>query len=606
MADEARLHQLLDIIEQARKEGDTETERRVTARYQLETSPSSSGGRITRGGSSKSETEVANNRRLQATLQQMRGMEGVARLPVRVAGQATATSLGGAANLVERAGGDSTPESGHALRRWMDKGLSTPESDEAARAFGQLAMETPGLGQGLRATGAALNTAGEAIRKVPGGDMAIPVAGMLARAPSGIADLAALGKNTFSPEQRAIRTSRNIAKDAAGENLPSIEAAMEKAPGNLNAGQAAAGINQDPWQALVEYARRNDKSSEFRMMDDMQEAMREGRLAGSTPNLSRAKSKRSEVTAPLYQAAEETEVVVGKELQGLLDRMPKGIMAMAAEDARVAGRPFMPTDPKNPRLKPRMTGEDLHFIKLALDRAGRASSSPDPALSSLGQQALALREPYLNFVESRIPAYAQARLQYAELSKPVNQSEVMSELSKTLRNSAGGERVGPFASAVEKTPGTVLSRATGQSRFKDGELDKVLNPGQLSAVNQVLDELRRDTKLGVQARAGEGGLQRVLRKNQSVMARAPQWMSSKTVIYNKVAQMADVATAERVVNKLVDGMKTGKSATQLLASMTDLERRIMVKLAEGQSRTDKIVGATTIPAAIAASTPREE
>jgi hypothetical protein len=60
-------------------------------------------------------------------------------------------------------------------------------------------------------------------------------------------------------------------------------------------------------------------------------------------------------------------------------------------------------------------------------------------------------------------------------------------------------RAGSFATAVREAPGTVKRATTGQARARD--LSDILTPAQVKAVNSVRDDLAREAKYKVQARA---------------------------------------------------------------------------------------------------------
>lgn len=54
-----------------------------------------------------------------------------------------------------------------------------------------------------------------------------------------------------------------IARNVAGENISALRAALQAAPGDINAAQAAYGIHNQGWQALGELAARTDRNSLF-------------------------------------------------------------------------------------------------------------------------------------------------------------------------------------------------------------------------------------------------------------------------------------------------------------------------------------------------------
>jgi len=80
---------------------------------------------------------------------------------------------------------------------------------------------------------------------------------------------------------------------------------------------------------------------------------------------------------------------------------------------------------------------------------------------------------------------------YADYSKKLNRMEVGDYLSKSLNTPLGKENAGEFASAVENAAGTI-KKSTGIPRFE--KLSDVLTPKEVSSVNNVLADLKRDSK----------------------------------------------------------------------------------------------------------------
>jgi len=80
---------------------------------------------------------------------------------------------------------------------------------------------------------------------------------------------------------------------------------------------------------------------------------------------------------------------------------------------------------------------------------------------------------------------------YADYSKKLNRMEVGDYLSKSLNTPLGKETAGEFAAAVENAAGTI-KKSTGIPRFE--KLSDVLSPKEVASVNNVLADLKRDSK----------------------------------------------------------------------------------------------------------------
>jgi len=80
---------------------------------------------------------------------------------------------------------------------------------------------------------------------------------------------------------------------------------------------------------------------------------------------------------------------------------------------------------------------------------------------------------------------------YADYSKKLNRMEVGDYLSKSLNTPLGKETAGEFAAAVENAAGTI-KKSTGIPRFE--KLSDVLTSKEVASVNNVLADLKRDSK----------------------------------------------------------------------------------------------------------------
>jgi hypothetical protein len=70
-----------------------------------------------------------------------------------------------------------------------------------------------------------------------------------------------------------------IAREVAGDQINQIRAVNKLAPLDINAAQAAYGINNDVYQAFLDFASGKDKSSYFRVLKDTQKTDQLNRLA---------------------------------------------------------------------------------------------------------------------------------------------------------------------------------------------------------------------------------------------------------------------------------------------------------------------------------------
>jgi hypothetical protein len=137
---------------------------------------------------------------------------------------------------------------------------------------------------------------------------------------------------------------------------------------------------------------------------------------------------------------------------------------------------------------------NLQRIKESLDAGiAAAQKATDagrrPELTA--EELISTRDAYVKWLGERVPEWKAARLQYKEMSEPVNQMNVGQYLRERLTSpldESARQRAGMFAQALREAPRS-LKRATGTSRFK--KLTEVLTPEQNRLVESVRDELAR-------------------------------------------------------------------------------------------------------------------
>ena len=245
------------------------------------------------------------------------------------------------------------------------------------------------------------------------------------------------------------------------------------------------------------------------------------RVAGRySPNIEVADQARSAAREALYAAGtrgKEAEFIeslmVRLENQGMLAMdsinplVSRPSMVKAINYARKlaqeppSGKPY--SFPKS--LKDDFTVQNLHDIKLGLDNEIRKGSMKDPitGASALDNATLAgmakTRDAFIRWIESKVPAYGQARVEYSKAMVPVNQMRIGQELKDRLTTEVtGNENPRAFLRAIEEGKATV-KRATGQSRQ---ELGQGLNPRQMETVDEVGRILERQVQsLSPQRRA---------------------------------------------------------------------------------------------------------
>jgi hypothetical protein len=147
----------------------------------------------------------------------------------------------------------------------------------------------------------------------------------------------------------------------------------------------------------------------------------------------------------------------------------------------------------------------LHQTKLAMDDAISALKDGTASQANKAAGIEAARDRLVSFMEKMSPDYRDARLTYAEMSKPLNQMDVASEVLKRGASSTTdlGRNVrlmpNSLTKLVQDDGESLVKQATGRKGL--GGLDKVMTPEQKNMLEAIVSEVDRT---GAVARAGSG------------------------------------------------------------------------------------------------------
>lgn len=421
--------------------------------------------------------------------------------------------------------------------------------------------------------------------------------------------------NAFDPKSTAYLTA---VEGRGPVVLNALRQPSEIVPGSLpTAAQAASPAGSTRFAAMGEQAAKTAPTPFFERGETQKAAQLAAvRKVGGTPaELEAAEAARKSTAAQLYGIADKTMVAADDTFTALLDRpsMEK-VIARAADLAAEKGQPFQigknrpqQTVPSSivdesgvplgqtviPGETAKYSGSSLHAMKMAFDdliknpeRFGIGSAEAAAIKRTRGQ--------FLNWVESKAPAYATARETFAAQSKPINQMQVGQFLEGKLEPVLGEEaarlRSAGFASALKEAPSTI-KRATGDARFQD--LSDVLTPEQIKIIDDVRADLARAQLTERQAAAarGTGPNANLLGTETLGAARAPNMLNRTAALANDLmrrlqgkldqklaiqlaAEMLDPAAAAKALEKALARQargeklanpfkKTGKAATEI-------------------------------------------
>jgi len=473
-------------------------------------------------------------------------------------------------------------------------------------AAGDLSLLLSGAGSALRvggtaATAAGATKAGQAAQTVGGavskaGDIVNPMTPIARGTEFALTQGARATGNIVDALQgeRAARQAANILRESAAgrgatnqNQLAAVRSALQTAPANLTAAQAAAGVYAPEFQALgAAIAER--QPSFYGGVNKAQEAARSAQLAAITPDISAAETARKAATSPLYRTAEQAVVTLDQPFMDLFERMPKGTMEKAAEIARMEGRPFQigqyvpahsaPTGLVNaagqpimqqvPAQFPKITGESLHYIKRALSDISNASPTTG-ITQDIQRAARGVLTDFLPAVEAKIPTYGQARQTYSQMSEPINQARVLEEMQSVLQKPGGGERAQPFMNVLGRGEEAMLKRSTGTPRYD--QISDVLTQPQMGVVRDVEAQLNRQAAMAQQVQTGAQAANLIVKANTSNF-RMPSFMNVKAHVANETLRLLQDRLNAKSLVALEEAFKSAKSMEELLNKVPAAQR----------------------------------
>jgi hypothetical protein len=217
-----------------------------------------------------------------------------------------------------------------------------------------------------------------------------------------------------------------IAREVAGDQINQIRAANNLAPIDITAAQAAAGVDNDVYQAFLDFAAGKDKSSYFRVLKDTQKADQLNRLAqlAGGPNITenltsvkQAKNALNQLMTPIREAelsAANIAGTTGRQLQSEADRLAAAATGKVQDVRRFTAAQGRAITPDSSVL-----ASDYQLSKLA----GKAD-----------EVAAQAAEGSIRFGEAARFKQAAADSLAAYGLKPLTSDSILSKLGGILRN----------------------------------------------------------------------------------------------------------------------------------------------------------------------------
>lgn len=382
--------------------------------------------------------------------------------------------------------------------------------------------------------------------------------------------------------------------EAAGDRAPEVVNALRDparniVPGALpTAGEAAVPAGSAEFAALQKSASRA-APSDYLARSDAQKAAQVNQLrtvGGTKADLARAEGVRDANALINYAAANTAGV--DQAMAAAMEPQIASLMARPAmQDAKAVAIRLAADNEIN--LTNFGSVEGLDWLKKGLDRQIATAAKQNTAIGASDLRSLMqTKSDLLATIEQIAPAYNTARATFAKESVPVNQMQVGQFLENKLVPALGEEgklRATSFAGAVNDAPGTLKRALTGSPRFQ--ELTQVLNPGQMKAVQSVVDDLQRGARFeDMAARGAQAGPNAMDVATQSI-----EKAGGGGKIPNPLSRVVTVANA--ILGRL-EGKINKKLAMEIAQEMLDptttanaLEGA-MLKKAASQASTNRL------------------
>lgn len=393
----------------------------------------------------------------------------------------------------------------------------------------------------------------------------------------------------FATGRTAEVAAGKIARNAAGQNLPAVLAATKNAPAGITAGQAAYGVDADTFQALAAYAEKKDPTSYYRALRDLQGADQVNELAriagGATQTAARGvregtKNALTQVTMPMKEAELlaanaaaikplDTQTItatlqsrlndpkvgvsdinrrvlntVGKKLDEWVERGGGVIDAQALYEIR--------KNAVNETVEKLMRGSDpAAQSKRAAGLLAEVRPLIDDAIEAAGGTGW---RDYLKTFEAGMHGIEQSKLGAKALELYRQSPDAFLKLVR-----------GNDPKAVEKV-------------FGPGSYDIVKEMGaKMAPLEKVAGELERDIAIKKQATAGTQAFADLLDKDV-LRIRFPNLLSRTASIANKTLDVLEGKINEKTMKVLSEGMKSGKSAYELLNTLPTSDRSKILQI----------------------------
>jgi hypothetical protein len=443
----------------------------------------------------------------------------------------------------------------------------------------------------------------------------------------GVAKTLGFAKDVITGRAAEVRAAQ-VVREALGDQVGPATIVLSKARPGITAVQALqeAGINADPFMAIGKLAEKMDTKTAYRMLMEAQELAQTNQLAamagGGTQTAAResqavARNALTDVTTPMRtQALSRADVggTITKALRPEVESftsagsftgqgVPKALgQAQAQLDAlTAAGLKPIDTDKivsgitaklADPKIGPSDVNQAVLSKVANKIQEGTAKGGgviDADALYSIRKNAVGeeIARLYPN-----ADAKQQARFAAKLLTeiKPAIDDAIVDAGGTGWRKYLQTYETGMKEIDQQKLAALALEKFKGSKEEfiklvrgnNPDAVEDVFGPGSFNIFKEmgrksgqlenIASQLERDIKVTEQAAAGAGGLARIMGMTDAQIKRIPAFFSKTTTAINMALDVLEGQVDKKVKQVFVDGMKSGKSAAELIQTLPSKER----------------------------------
>lgn len=234
-----------------------------------------------------------------------------------------------------------------------------------------------------------------------------------------------------------------------------------------------------------------------------------------------------------------------------------------------------------------LSGGDLQLMKVVLDDNIQKLSNPiNPEGVAKLQNAMTSKETLINYIENRIPEYAQARQVHAEYSKPIDQIKIGNALVKALDSNKGAD-IGikrlSLLNTLADEPKALKSKA-GVPYYKSFE--DVLTPEQIDSVRKVKNALENEELVKSLAASGQSAVNADLQMT-SPLPKSPGFINRGVTLANAAIDRINKKISNKIGAQLAEEMLNPEAANATI--LNTIERK--QKASAQKAKTKKAINA---------------